>query len=412
MKRICIIGGGPAGMMSAAIAAQNQQVDVMLLEKNGILGKKLLITGKGRCNITNYADNRTIIKNFPGNGKFLYSALDNLDSYNLIKFLEANGLKAKIERGNRVFPVSDKSSDVVKTFEKILKNRGVKVILNTKVLNVLKDRNKIKGIKTTKELIKCDVIIIATGGLAYPATGSTGDGYRFALNLGHTVVEPKPSLVPLETEEKWVEDLQGLALKNVTASLYIDETLSETGFGEMLFTHFGVSGPIIISLSRKAVEALKLSKSVVLKIDLKPALDFDTLDRRICRDFDTHASKILKNALKDLLPKKLIPIVINLAELDPRKVVNQITRKERLRLLKTVKGIPLTIIRPRPWEEAIITNGGINVKEIDPRTMESKLIKNLFFAGEVIDIDGYTGGFNLQAAFSTGFTAGMYASTL
>jgi len=412
MKRICIIGGGPAGMMSAAIAAQNQQADVMLFEKNGILGRKLLITGKGRCNITNYTDNKTIVENFPGNGKFLYSALDNLDSYNLIKFLEANGLKTKVERGNRVFPVSDKSSDVVKTFEKILKNRGVKIILNTKVLNVLKDRNKIQGIRTEKEFIKCEKVIIATGGLAYPATGSTGDGYRFALNLGHTVIEPKPSLVPLETEERWVEDLQGLALKNVTASLYIDGTLSETKFGEMLFTHFGVSGPIIISLSREAVEALKSSKSVSLKIDLKPALDFDTLDRRICRDFDTHANKILKNALKDLLPKKLIPIVVNLAELNPRKVVNQITKEERLRLLKTVKEIPLTITRPRPWEEAIITNGGINAKEIDPKTMESKLIKNLFFAGEVIDIDGYTGGFNLQAAFSTGFTAGMYASTL
>ena len=412
--KVIVIGGGPAGMM-AAIASAKKGNDVILIEKMKSLGRKLCITGKGRCNITSSLEMEEFIKNIPGNGMFLYSSFNNFTNNDIIEFLEKEGLQVKEERGNRVFPVTDRASDVLNCFIKELNKLNVKIMLNTKVIEIIVENNIITGIKTEKELIKADKVILATGGKSYPLTGSTGDGYEFVKKLGHTVTQIKPSLVPLETYDKQeMECLQGLSLKNVEIDL-IDRLKGKViynDFGEMLFTHFGVSGPIILSGSAhlvryKNIEELLKSKQIKLKIDFKPALTEEKLDSRILRDFEELKNKQFKNSLDKLLPKKLIPIIIKRTNINPDKKVNEITKEERRSLVKELKDFKIYIKGFRPIEEAIITSGGINIKEINPKTMESKIVKNLFFAGEIIDVDAYTGGFNLQIAYSTGYTAGI-----
>ena len=412
--KVIVIGGGPAGMM-AAIASAKKGNDVILIEKMKSLGRKLCITGKGRCNITSSLEMEEFIKNIPGNGMFLYSSFNNFTNKDIIDFLKEEGLQVKEERGNRIFPVTDKASDVLNCFIKELNKLNVKVMLNTKVTEIIIENNIIVGIRTENELIKADKVILATGGKSYPLTGSTGDGYNFVKKLGHTITGIKPSLVPLESYDKQeIEALQGLSLKNVEINL-IDETKRKViynNFGEMLFTHFGVSGPIILSGSAhlvryKNIEELLKNKQIVLTIDFKPALSEEKLDSRILRDFEELKNKQFKNSLDKLLPKKLIPVVIEKIGINPNKKVNEITKEERRKIVKELKNFRITIKGFRPIEEAIITSGGINIKEINPKTMESKLIKNLFFAGEIIDVDAYTGGFNLQIAYSTGYTAGI-----
>lgn len=412
--RVIVIGGGPAGMM-AAIASAKKGNEVILIEKMQSLGRKLCITGKGRCNITSSLEMEEFIKNTPGNGMFLYSSFNNFTNNDVIDFLSQEGLKVKEERGNRIFPITDRASDVLNCFIKKLNKLNVKIMLNTKVTEIIIENNTIVGIRTENELIKANKVILATGGKSYPLTGSTGDGYNFVKKLGHTVTPIKPSLVPLESYEKQdIEDLQGLSLKNVEINL-IDETKRKAiynDFGEMLFTHFGVSGPIILSGSAhlvryKNIEELLKNKQIVLTIDFKPALSEEKLDSRILRDFEELKNKQFKNSLDKLLPKKLIPIIIKRTNINSDKKVNEITKEERKTLVKELKNFRITIKGFRPIEEAIITSGGINIKEINPKTMESKLVKNLFFAGEIIDVDAYTGGFNLQIAYSTGYTAGI-----
>ncbi|MEG6585687.1 NAD(P)/FAD-dependent oxidoreductase [Dendrosporobacter sp. 1207_IL3150] len=410
MKKVIIIGGGAAGLM-AAVSAGEHGASVKILEKMPTVGRKLLITGKGRCNITNNCDVQTFIKNMTGNGSFLYSAFHNYDNYSVIDFFTRSGVETKVERGGRVFPVSDKASDVVKAFSQALKKLDVEVITEKPVLSITVDEQQVTGVKTKDgDSYSADAVILTTGGSSYPGTGSSGDGYIMAQKLGHTIMPLRPSLVPLEVAEDWIGDLQGLSLKNVLATIVVDGEKIEEDFGEMLFTHYGLSGPIILSLSKKVAELLPQKKEVTISINLKPALSQDTLDKRLQRDFEKFARKQIKNSLNELLPAKLIDVVIDLAYLDPDKPVHQITKTERARLLDVITGLPLTITKTRPVSEAIVTAGGVNIKEINPKTMESKLIANLFFAGEVIDIDGYTGGYNLQAAFSTGFVAGREAA--
>lgn len=407
-KKVVVIGGGAAGMIAAGRAASLGS-DTLLLEKNNILGKKLLITGKGRCNITNSGNIRELIENIPGNGKFLYSAFNYFSNKDLIKLLESLGLKVKYERGKRVFPITDRSKDVVNTLISYLKKNNVKVLTNKKAEKIKISNGKILGVETSQgEFFKTDSIIIATGGMSYPATGSTGDGYRMAKELGHTIIPLKPSLVPLTTKENWVKNVQGLTLKNVKVSAFRNNHKISEEFGEMLFTHFGVSGPVILTMSRDIVQGI--SDKIKISIDLKPALNESKLDTRLQRDFKEFDKRMFKNSLTKLLPKSLIPIVIKLSDIPPNKKINQITKQERLKLIRILKGLELNINGYRPIEEAIVTSGGVSVKEINPKTMESKLIKGLFFAGEVIDVDGLTGGFNLQAAFSTGFVAGSFSS--
>ncbi|MDK2835375.1 MAG: hypothetical protein PWP21_152 [Thermosediminibacterales bacterium] len=407
-KKVVVIGGGAAGMIAAGRAASLGS-DTLLLEKNNILGKKLLITGKGRCNITNSGNIRELIENIPGNGKFLYSAFNYFSNKDLIKLLESLGLKVKYERGKRVFPITDRSKDVVNTLISYLKKNNVKVHTNKKAEKIKISNGKILGVETSQgEFFKTDSIIIATGGMSYPATGSTGDGYRMAKELGHTIIPLKPSLVPLTTKENWVKNVQGLTLKNVKVSAFRNNHKISEEFGEMLFTHFGVSGPVILTMSRDIVQGI--SDKIKISIDLKPALNESKLDTRLQRDFKEFDKRMFKNSLTKLLPKSLIPIVIKLSDIPPNKKINQITKQERLKLIRILKGLELNINGYRPIEEAIVTSGGVSVKEINPKTMESKLIKGLFFAGEVIDVDGLTGGFNLQAAFSTGFVAGSFSS--
>ena len=411
--KVVVIGGGPAGMMAAISSAENGN-EVILIEKMQSLGRKLLITGKGRCNITSSLAMQDFIKNTPGNGMFLYGCFSNFTNYDIIDFLQKQGLKVKEERGNRIFPVTDKSKDVLDCFIKRLKELNVEIMLNTKITNILVETNEVKGVKTDKDIIKCDKVILATGGKSYPLTGSTGDGYKIAQNLGHTITNIKPSLVPLEAYDNVANSLQGLSLKNVEIN-FIDETTNKNiynDFGEMLFTHFGVSGPVILSGSAhlvryKNIEQLLKSKKIVLSIDFKPALSNEKLDDRILRDFDEFKNKQFKNSLDKLLPKKLIPVIIEKSKINPDKKVNEIKKTERIELVKLLKNFKIYIKDFRPIEEAIITSGGVNVKEINPKTMESKLVKGLYFAGEIIDVDSYTGGFNLQIAYSTGFTAGM-----
>jgi predicted Rossmann fold flavoprotein len=404
-KEIIVIGGGPAGMMAASTAG-SRGLPVTLLEKNQKLGKKLYLTGKGRCNITNNADMEEFIANVPTNAKFLYSAFYTFTNQNLLTLLSQLGLKTKVERGNRVFPASDKSSDVIWALEKHLENNRVRR-LTGEADEITAENNQITGVRLKDgRVFPCSSIIVATGGISYPSTGSTGDGYRFAGKLGHTIIPPKPSLVPLETVEDWPKQAQGLSLRNCSITV-VDQGGRKVfeEFGEMVFTHYGVSGPVILSAS--SYMGKMEPGEYTIRIDLKPALTDEQLDARLQRDFLKFARKNFSNSLDELLPKKIIPVIIQLSKIAPEKPVHQITKEERHSLVSLLKGLELTVKEYRPIEEAIITSGGISVKEIDPGTMESKLVKGLFFAGEVIDVDAYTGGFNLQIAFSTGYLAGM-----
>ena len=408
---VVVVGGGPSGMMAAISSAENGN-QVKLIEKMDSLGKKLLITGKGRCNITSSLNIDDFIKNIPGNGKFLYSCFENYSNTDIIKFLKEQGLEVKTERGNRVFPVTDKSLDVLNCFRKKLKELKVEILYNTEVKKIIVKNNKVIGVNTNKGEFKADKVILATGGKSYPLTGSTGDGYKLVKELGHTITKIKPSLVPLITYENDIcGNLQGLSLKNVKIKIIIDKKEIYEDFGEMLFTHFGVSGPIILSgsahlVKQKNIDDLLKNKLVKLHIDLKPALTIDGLDNRILRDFAEFKNKKFKNSLDKLLPQKMIETVVNISNINPEKKVNEITKEERLRLVNLLKNMEFTIKDFRPIEEAIITSGGIDVKEVNPKTMESKIVKGLFFAGEILDLDGYTGGFNLQIAYSTGYVAG------
>lgn len=404
-KTVFVVGGGPAGMIAAIRAAEGGS-QVTLFEKMPHVGRKLRITGKGRCNLTNIADVPEIVKNLPGNGKFLFSALKNFTSADTVNFFESLGVKTKVERGGRIFPESDDSSEIIDALTKKMAISGVNLLTSSPVTEIICRQKKIIGVKVGGKIFECDALILATGGLSYPATGSTGDGFEFARQLGHTVTKIFPALVPLETEEDFVRDLQGLSLKNVRVKLISDGKIADEQFGEMLFTHFGVSGPIILTLSRKVAKFLSEGKFVELEINLKPALTPEQLDARILRDFAKFKGKIVKNALIELLPSKLIPIVLDLAYIPEEKRVDDIKQAERRRILDILRGLPLTITKTRPIDEAIVTSGGISVKEIDPRTMRSKIVENLYIVGEVADIDGFTGGFNLQAAWSMGNAAG------
>ncbi len=410
-KKIIVVGAGAAGLMAAGRAAEKSReiqepCEVHLYEKNNRIGKKILITGKGHCNVTNDSDVETLLENIPGNPYFLYSAFYQLDSFGLQEFFKRLGLELKVERGRRVFPVSDRSLDVVLALEKYIKQQGVKLHLESPVDSILIADGRVVGIrlKNGKEET-ADRVIVATGGLSYPGTGSTGDGYRFAKAAGHHVTKLYPSLVPLKTAEEWCARLMGLSLKNISIKIINSKGKKiYEDFGEMLFTHYGVSGPVILSASRHMI--LTMDAGYQLYIDLKPAMDEKKLDARLLRDFEKYANRDFANALDDLLPQKLIPVVIGLAEIDPRKKVNSVTKEERKRLCGLLKALPLTITGTTGYQEAVVTCGGICVDEIDPSSMESKLVKNLYFAGEVLDVDAYTGGFNLQIAFSTGYTAG------
>ncbi len=403
VEKICVIGAGPSGMMAAGIAGSRGK-DITLIEKNERIGKKLFITGKGRCNITNNAPIEDFFDNVMRNKNFLYSSFYTFNNVDILNLLASYGLKTKVERGNRVFPYSDKSSDVIKAFEKFLFSNNVKLLLNNNVDSI--DVKKGKYIIKTKdgEMI-FDKVIISTGGKSYPSTGSTGDGYKFAQKMGHKIIETRPSLVPVEIEAPWIKELQGLSLKNVSLSAYSKNKMLYEEFGEMIFTHYGISGPIVLSMSKYLHRSSK--EKINLFIDLKPGLDDNKLDNRILRDFELYNNKQIKNSLKDLLPQKLIPVVINISEIDPDKAVNQITKEERNRLLNAIKRFPVVFKSFRPIEEAIITSGGICTKDINPSTMESKILPNLFFTGEIIDVDALTGGYNLQIAYSTGYLAGI-----
>ena len=419
MANVIVIGGGPAGMMAAITAAEYGN-NVTIIEKNSDFGKKLLITGKGRCNITSSLYMSEFIKNTPGNGQFLYSAFQNYTNTDIIDFLKNQGLEVKEERGNRIFPVTDKSIDVLNCFKSKINELKIKKLFNTRVQKILVQNGEVLGVRTEKEIIQTDKIILATGGKSYPLTGSTGDGYLIAKNIGHKVTEIRPSLVPLVIYEKnECKEMQGLSLRNVGIKI-IDESKNKLiyeDFGEMIFTHFGISGPTILSGSAhlvryKEIDNLMKEQKIKLQIDLKPALTEEQLDERILRDFKEFKNKQFKHALDKLLPQKMIPIVIEKTKINEEKRVNEITKEERRNLVKVLKKFELTIKDFRPVEEAIITSGGINIKEINPKTMESKLVKGLYFAGEIIDVDSYTGEFNLQIAYSTGYTAGMHVGDL
>lgn len=401
--KVIVIGGGPAGMLSA-ISAKKEGNKVILLEKNNRLGKKLSITGKGRCNITSSLDNMSdFIANTPGNGKFLYSAFQNFTNKDILNLID---IPTKNERGNRVFPVSDKAEDVVEALKRKL--TGVDVKLESTVKKIIVKDNVAIGVETNKEKIYGDKIILATGGLSYPSTGSTGDGYEMAKKLGHTIIEPKASLVALTASENSIDDcvqLTGLTLKNVAIKVYVGNKKVYDDFGEMLFTHFGISGPIVLSSSAHLVRTNM--RNVKFEVDLKPGLTEEKLNDRILRDFEKYKNKEIKNSLNDLLPKAMIPVIIRKSNIDEEKKVNEITKNERMELIKNIKHFVVEVNGFRPVREAIITAGGVSTKEINPRTMESKIIKNLYFAGEIIDVDAYTGGFNLQIAYSTGYTAGL-----
>jgi flavoprotein family protein len=409
MKQIVVIGGGAAGLMAAVIAGR-EGARVILLEKMNMVGKKMGITGKGRCNITNSADISDFIKNTPGNGKFLYGAYERFSNVDLLALLHEWGLKTKVERGGRVFPESDSALEVRNLFMKMLKKYNVTVHLNEAVTKIVTKDNVVTGVVTTKESYACEAVIIATGGASYPLTGSTGDGYRLAEGVGHSITDIRPSLVPIVTKESWVKDIMGLSLRNVEVSIVSKEKVQAKMFGEMMFTHFGVTGPTILSLSHTVGKLLRKKKTapIAVSINLKPALTAEVLDKRLQKDFDLYSKKQLANGMKDLLPSNLIPIIISLAKLDPAKPINQITKEERQQLCHVLQHMTLTVKGLRPVEEAIVTAGGISLKEFNPKTMESKLVKGLYGAGEVLDIDAFTGGYNLQAAFSTGYVAAMH----
>lgn len=414
VKKIIVIGGGPAGMFAAAAAAA-QGCQVCLLERNEKLGKKLFITGKGRCNITNAGDMDDLFSNVMTNTKFLYSAFYAYDNQRVIDFFEKNGLKIKTERGNRVFPVSDHSSDVIAVLQKVLKERQVNVQLHTRVQNLVteqgaQEERKIKGVALSDgTILQADAVIVATGGFSYQTTGSTGDGYRFAEELGHTVTEIRPSLVPFYAKEDYVRQMQGLSLKNVEVKIYNGKKLLYQEFGEMLFTHFGVSGPLMLSASA-AIKPSLTEKELSMKIDLKPALTEEQLDRRLLREFEEVKNKQFKNSIGGLFPAKMIPVMLAESGIDPEKKVNEITKEERRQFIQLIKAFPVTLNGLRDFNEAIITKGGVKVKEINPSTMESKLVNGLYFCGEVLDLDAMTGGYNLQIAWSTGYLAGSSAA--
>ena len=409
MKRVVVIGGGAAGLMAAVIAGR-EGAKVTLLEKMNYVGKKMGITGKGRCNITNACDMSDFIKNTPGNGKFLYGAYERFTNEDLLQLLHDAGLETKVERGGRVFPASDSALDVRNTFMKLMKHYGVDVHLEEPVKKLLIDDGVVTGVVTDKETYHADAVVIATGGKSYPATGSTGDGYILAAQVGHTITDIRPSLVPIVTEESWVKDLMGLSLRNVELSVVAKNKVQAKMFGEMMFTHFGITGPIVLSLSHTVGKLMRKKNidTIGLDINLKPALSPETLDKRLQKDFELYSKKQLINGMKDLLPSRLIPLIIELAGIDPQKPINQISKEERQQIGYMLQHMPLTVKGLRPVEEAIVTAGGISLKEFNPKTMESKLVKGLYGAGEVLDIDAFTGGYNLQAAFSTGYVAAMH----
>lgn len=429
MKHIIVIGGGAAGMM-AAYAAAKKGAAVTLLEKNEKTGKKIYITGKGRCNLTNACEAEKFFDNIISNGKFMYSAFYQFDNQAVVRFFEEAGCKCKEERGERFFPVTDHSSDVIAALNRELKKCGVDVMLHTGVKSLMFEnenenngendengadvsKNSIRKV-TGVELINGrklygDAVIVATGGMSYEATGSTGDGYLFAEKAGHSIKELKPALVPFTVKEDWCMEMQGLALKNVSVSLTNGKKKIYEGFGEMLFTHFGVSGPLMLSASSHYVKKY-LGTPVNLTIDLKPALSKEQLDKRLLKDFEENKNKQFKNSLDGLLPSKMIPVMIRLCGISPEKRINEITKEERNKIVELLKGLPLTVDGVRGFREAIITQGGVHVKEVNPSTMESKLVKGLYFAGEILDVDALTGGFNLQVAWSTGYLAGESAA--
>lgn len=404
-RHVVIVGGGAAGLI-AAYAVKNRADKVTIVDKNKLLARKVRITGKGRCNITNIADRDEMLDNITRNKRFMYSALSKFSNYDIMSLMSDMGVDVKVERGGRVFPESDNAHDVANALVKAATADNVKIITGN-VTKIVAENGKITGVKCDSKLINCDSVIIATGGKSYPLTGSDGSGYKLAKELGHTIVKPKASLVPLVTSEKWVSDLMGLSLKNVALHILCDGKKVYSDFGEMLFTHFGISGPMVLSASAHLDDIG--DKNYTAKIDLKPALDEKQLDERIMRDFVEAGKKHLINSLDKLLPKALIPVIINLSGIDPHKDVSSVSRTERHELLSNIKGLELTVTGTRPIEEAIITKGGVSCSEINPSTMESKLVHGLYFAGEVIDVDAYTGGYNLQIAFSTGYLAGSNA---
>lgn len=400
---VIVIGGGASGLMAAISAAKNNN-KVLVIEKMPRPARKVMITGKGRCNVTNYSNLEDLIANVCHNGRFLYSAFSAFSAFDTYSFFEEAGVPLKVERGERVFPVSDKAVDIVDALVNTAKGLGVS-FLHTEVKEIIASSGAVKGVitKDGKQLI-CDKVILATGGLSYPTTGSTGDGYNFAKKLGHTVTKLRPALVPMEVYEGFCEALTGLSLKNVSLKVIKDKKLKFQKQGEMLFTHFGISGPLVLSAS-SAVDGIE-DGGCEAYIDLKPALSLEQLDKRILRDFEEFKNRELINALGKLLPVKLISVIISLANINPHTKVNAVTKVQRTALAQTIKAMPLTVTGLRPFSEAIITSGGVSVKEIEPKTMQSKLVSGLFFAGEIIDVDAFTGGFNLQIAFSTGFLAG------
>lgn len=401
MSSVIVVGGGAAGMM-AAIAAADRGDSVCLIEKNEKLGKKLFITGKGRCNVTNAAETETLLANVCTNPKFLYSAFYDFDNRAVMEFLEQAGCPLKIERGERVFPVSDHSSDVIAAFQRELKKRGVRILLGTEVKGLL-GTEKAEGVLLSDgKRMEAEKVVVCTGGVSYPSTGSTGDGYRFAAETGHKVIEPQPALVPFNIREKWCGELMGLALKNVRLSLECGGRRVYDGFGEMLFTHFGISGPLVLSAS----SYYRPGKEASVHLDLKPAMDLEQLDRRLIRDFEENHNRQFKNALGGLFPVRLIPVMVGNSGISAEKKVSEISREERRRFVGLIKDLPLTVSGTRGFAEAIITRGGVSVRDINPSTMESKKLKGLYFAGEVLDLDALTGGFNLQIAWSTGHLAG------
>lgn len=404
MEKVAVIGGGPAGMIAAGIAGGRDK-EVTLFDKNEKLGKKLFITGKGRCNITNNSDVENLIENVVVNNTFLYSAFYTFSNQDIINLLDQYGLKVKVERGNRVFPESNKSSDVIKTLEKFIKDNNVNIELRSEIKNIEKENEKFCLEFSDDSTLYFDKVIIATGGKSYEQTGSTGDGYKFARNFDHNVVDLKPALIPCELKGYFAEELQGLSLRNIELSAYVDGKKVFEDFGEMLFTHYGVSGPLVLTMSNYINRYVKDS-NVEISIDLKPALDYEKLNNRIIKDFEKYSKKQFKNALNDLLPKKLIPVIIDLSIIPEDKFVNQISKKERMHLIELLKNFKFEFLKFRPLNEAIITSGGIDTEEINPSTMESKKTPGLFFAGEVIDVDALTGGYNLQIAYSTGYLCG------
>lgn len=400
---LIVIGGGAAGLMCAA-AASERELRVLVLDRNDKPGRKLRITGKGRCNLTNNCDIRTFMNNIPGDGRFLYSALSRFSPTDAMRWFEERGLPLKTERGSRVFPVSDRADDVAETLQRVCRSHGVR-LLKSRALAIRSEDGAVSGVVTADGTYFCRAAAVCTGGLSYPLTGSTGDGYRFAKSFGHTVEPTQASLVPLESDDEYCAEMQGFSLRNVELSLYEDDRLVFRELGEMLFTHFGVSGPLVLSASAhmRSME----SRHYRLSVDLKPGLDEKKLDARLLRDFEKYANRAYKNALNDLAGRAMIPVLIRLSGIPEETKVNEITREQRMRLLHLLKAFPISVKGKRPIDEAIVTSGGVRLKEINPRTMESRLLNGLYFAGEVLDLDAYTGGFNLQIAWATGYTAGI-----